>query len=77
MDQFKCQPRSTPTHQGIVREVTFAILNHIRQHKKSGHIFFAPCDVFLDEHLNAVQPDIIFISAEQESIIKDEAIHGC
>jgi Uma2 family endonuclease len=55
-----------------VREFAYAILNYIKQHRKSDHIFFAPCDVFLDEELNAVQPDIIFISAAK----RNEAIHG-
>ena len=73
---IQMSPAPTPSHQSIVRELAYAILNYIKQHKKNDHIFFAPCDVFLDEQLNAVQPDIIFISAARESIIRDEAIHG-
>ncbi|MBT1704796.1 Uma2 family endonuclease [Fulvivirgaceae bacterium PWU20] len=30
----------------------------------------------MDEHSNAVQPDIIFVFSENISIIKDDAIHG-
>jgi Uma2 family endonuclease len=73
---IQMSPAPTPSHQSIVRDLAYAILNHIKQHGKNDHIFFAPCDVFLDEQLNAVQPDIIFISASRESIIRDEAIHG-
>jgi Uma2 family endonuclease len=73
---IQMSPAPTPSHQSIVRELAYAILNYIKQHRKSDHIFFAPCDVFLDEQLNAVQPDIIFISAAKNSIIRDEAIHG-
>jgi len=73
---IQMSPAPTPSHQSIVRELAYAILNYIKQQGKNDHIFFAPCDVFLDEELNAVQPDIIFISAAKESIIRDEAIHG-
>lgn len=69
-------PAPTPQHQTITREITFAILNYLKLNNIGGQILFAPCDVFLDEHLNAVQPDIIFISPEKESIIKKDAIHG-
>ena len=69
-------PAPSPAHQQTTRELAFAILTHLKEHNKGGQLFFAPCDVFLDEHSNAVQPDIIFISPEKESIIKADAIHG-
>jgi Uma2 family endonuclease len=69
-------PAPTPNHQLVIRELAFAILNYIKEHKKGSEIFFAPCDVFLDEEANAVQPDIIFISAEKKPIVKQDAIHG-
>ena len=73
---IQMSPAPTPSHQSIVRELAYSILTYIKLHRKNDHIFFAPCDVFLDEQLNAVQPDIIFISASKASIIRDEAIHG-
>jgi Uma2 family endonuclease len=73
---IQMSPAPTPSHQSIVRELAYSILKYIKLNRKSDHIFFAPCDVFLDEQLNAVQPDIIFISASKASIIRDEAIHG-
>ena len=39
-------------------------------------MLLSPCDVFLDAQANAVQPDIIFVSTEHLSIIKDDAIYG-
>ena len=69
-------PAPTPQHQLVTREIAFSILNYLKQNNIGGQILFAPCDVFLDELLNAVQPDIIFISPEKESIIQEDAIHG-
>jgi Uma2 family endonuclease len=40
-----------------------------------GEIFVAPFDVYLDEHANAVQPDIIFVSNANAHIVQDH-IHG-
>jgi Uma2 family endonuclease len=70
-------PAPTPAHQRTTRELAFAIVTYLKQEDNpKGQILFAPCDVFLDEHSNAVQPDIIFISSEKESIIEVDAIHG-
>lgn len=69
-------PTPTPKHQRIVRELAFELSAFVKRNNK-GEIFFAPCDVFLDEELNAVQPDIIFISKEKSKIIlEDDSIHG-
>jgi Uma2 family endonuclease len=65
----------TTEHQRIIRELSFAIFDFAGA-KDKGEVFFAPYDVFLDEHSNAVQPDIIFVSHQSKSIIKADAIHG-
>lgn len=44
--------------------------------KAIGETFLAPFDVFLDEYANAVQPDIVFISKQNSTIVRDDAIHG-
>lgn len=69
-------PAPTPDHQFVIRELAFTILNFLKEKKIEGEIIFAPCDVFLDEHSNAVQPDIIFIFPDRKTIIKPDAIHG-
>lgn len=69
-------PSPTSQHQIVVRELAFVIYQFIRQNKSGAEVFFAPLDVFLDEHSNAAEPDIIFVSAENKDIVKREAIHG-
>lgn len=39
-------------------------------------MFVAPIDVYLDDRKNAFQPDLIFISNENQWIIKEEGIYG-
>jgi Uma2 family endonuclease len=69
-------PAPTPKHQRIIRKISFAISAYIEA-RNLGEVFFSPCDVFLDEHSNAVQPDIIFISTKNSSIVQeDSSIHG-
>lgn len=62
-------------HQKILKNILFAIHQYVSDNNL-GETLFLACDVFLDEHSNAVQPDIIFVSDENISIIKDDAIHG-
>ena len=68
-------PAPTPKHQRIIGKL-FRILSDFIEKKQLGEIFFSPCDVFLDETTNAVQPDIIFISSRNLPLIGDDAIHG-
>lgn len=58
-------PSLVPRHQRISRELGFELLSFIRA-KDPGEIFYAPCDVYLDDE-NVVQPDILFISKERLS----------
>jgi Uma2 family endonuclease len=69
-------PTPVTKHQRIVSKLMIHIGSFIEQNN-SGEIFTAPYDVFLDESANAVQPDILFVSAENASIIDEEStIHG-
>lgn len=68
-------PAPTPKHQKIVGKL-FRVLTDFIEKKQLGEIIFFPCDVFLDETVNAVQPDIIFISSYNSSIVGEDAIHG-
>jgi Uma2 family endonuclease len=46
------------------------------EEKQIGKVYASPVDVFLDEHSNAVQPDIIFVLFENQTILRKDAIHG-
>ncbi len=56
-----------PLHQQVSRRITKA-LEHFLEGKTLGEFFYAPVDVFLDEH-NTVQPDICFVSTERAFLI--------
>lgn len=68
-------PAPTPKHQRIIGKL-FRVLTDYIEKRKLGELLLSPCDVFLDENANAVQPDIIFISTDNASLIGDDAIHG-
>ncbi len=68
-------PAPTTPHQTTVLDMSVVLSTYVKQHK-IGSIFIAACDVYLDEHTNAVQPDIIFVSSKKIEIIKESGIHG-
>jgi Uma2 family endonuclease len=68
-------PAPNPFHQRVIRNLSFAISSFVEQNRR-GEVFFAPCDVYLDNHSNAVQPDIIFISSKKNGIITKSGILG-
>jgi len=68
-------PAPSTEHQRIIRELAFILSSFVKQ-KKIGEIFFAPYDIYLDEHSNAVQPDIIFIGTRNKDIIKKQNVQG-
>ncbi|MFN3851018.1 MAG: Uma2 family endonuclease [Spirosomataceae bacterium] len=63
-----------PIHQRLSMRLSRAISNFIFG-KNIGELFAAPIDVFLNEY-NAVQPDLVFVSAQNQQIITDDGIVG-
>ncbi|MCX8490851.1 MAG: Uma2 family endonuclease [Cyclobacteriaceae bacterium] len=61
-------------HQRVVTRLLGQIHFFVDQHDL-GEVFTAPFDVYLDEHSNAVQPDILFIEKENLAIVKGH-VHG-
>jgi len=48
---------------------------HYLRKKRIGKIYLAPFDTFLTE-LNVYQPDVVFVSNERKSILKEEGVDG-
>jgi Uma2 family endonuclease len=65
---------STPSHQKVSRNLAFQLHQYVME-KDLGETLKAPCDVLLSE-TDVVQPDILFISKEHLSIIKETNIQG-
>ena len=68
-------PLPTTKHQRILGKL-YRILTDYIERQNLGEVFVSPCDVFLDETSNAVQPDLIVILGKNASAIKEDAIHG-
>ena len=68
-------PAPKTNHQRIIFKIGTQITNFIEQ-GFGGEIFIAPCDVYLDQELNAVQPDVLFISKEKSNIVLEDGIYG-
>jgi Uma2 family endonuclease len=61
----------TPRHQSAVLELSFALMQHVRE-RRLGRIWVSPLDVVLDEKKALiVQPDLMFISNERSYIVRD------
>lgn len=41
-----------------------------------GEFFISPYDVYLDENLHVLQPDLTFVASANKAIVKEDAIHG-
>jgi Uma2 family endonuclease len=67
-------PSPIDSHQRVVTRLLGQIHFFVDQHNL-GEVFTAPFDVYLDEHSNVVQPDIIFIAKENLSIVRGH-VHG-
>jgi Uma2 family endonuclease len=69
-------PPPNTEHQGIAMTISGEIYIALKKKKIFGRIYTSPVGVFLDEEENAIQPDIVFISAKNKTLIKVDAIHG-
>ncbi len=67
-------PAPSTIHQRISRKIEFMLEKFVTENDL-GEVFYAPCDVYLDDD-NVVQPDILFISKERSNIIAEKNIQG-
>lgn len=69
-------PSPVNKHQKILQSL-FRKLSEQIEDTRNGEIFIAPYDVYLDEHSNSVQPDIIVVLNKNKGIVDTEGyIHG-
>ncbi len=73
--QLYMSPAPNTNHQRLIGAI-FIKLTHFVKHNEIGEIFISPYDVYLDEEKNAVQPDILFVSNKNASIVKPHGIVG-
>jgi Uma2 family endonuclease len=63
-------------HQRLIVSLVLKLGNHI-EGNKLGELIASPFDVYLEEQISAVQPDILFISNKNKKILKDDGYaHG-
>jgi Uma2 family endonuclease len=67
-------PSPIPKHQRISRKIEFILEKYVTENDL-GEVFYAPCDVYLDDE-NVIQPDILFISKDRLNIIGEKNIQG-
>ena len=67
-------PSPVPNHQRVSGKLEFILRKFITENNL-GEVFYAPCDVCLDNE-NVVQPDILFISKDRLGIIGEKNIQG-
>lgn len=67
-------PVPNTEHQHFSRNLQYIIWQYVNS-KSLGEVYDAPIEVILDQN-NVVQPDILFISTQNISIIKKKGIFG-
>jgi Uma2 family endonuclease len=67
-------PSPTPGHQRVAKKISYAFIRHI-EGKGLGEVFFAPIDVYLDDH-NTVVPDILVLKQGNPARVEAKFIRG-
>lgn len=67
-------PSPRPRHQRIVGNLYYAFRSYLAQHPV-GEVFIAPLDVVMSPH-DVCEPDIVFVSNDQASIVTPMNIQG-
>lgn len=69
------EPAPNVMHQRISRRLFGILEEYFFKYDPAGEVFYAPLDVTLRE-VSVIQPDLLYISSEQNEIIKDTHIDG-
>jgi Uma2 family endonuclease len=68
-------PAPSLDHQDAVTHIGSQIYSYVKK-KKLGKAYISPIDVYLDDRDNAFQPDFVFVSNKNLSILKEDGIYG-
>lgn len=68
-------PSPTTQHQQLLTDLSTDLNYFVRQHAL-GKVLVAPCDVYLNDEHNVVQPDLLFIKKDRVYIIEKKGIIG-
>ena len=68
-------PSPNTRHQRLVLRLSVALAAYIERHPASGELFIAPFDVVFG-HFDVVEPDLLFIAADQQEIVTDKHVRG-
>jgi len=68
-------PSPSTEHQKILLKIA-TLLNLFVEANNLGEIFIAPCDVYLTDANDVIQPDIVFINKTNSQIIQKKGIYG-
>jgi len=67
-------PSPSVSHQEVLRRLLMVLAGWVDDHRL-GKVYCAPLDVVLSEH-DVVQPDLVYVSKDRSSIIKEANIWG-
>jgi Uma2 family endonuclease len=72
--ELEVSPAPSPRHQGVSRNLLLILCGHV-QERGLGSVYYAPIDVILAPD-TIVQPDLVFVAEDRESIVTERAIEG-
>ena len=74
--QIYMSPAPTSRHQRILKTLLKTVDDFVERNAL-GEVLLSPVDIFFDDHQNAVQPDLVFISHENPNQpLNDEPYRG-
>jgi len=68
-------PSPTTNHQKILLRISSQLDNFLFN-KSMGEVYITPCDVYLNDGYDVIQPDILFIKEERRNLISKNGILG-
>jgi Uma2 family endonuclease len=68
-------PSPNMRHQALAGRLHFEIELFVRAHAGLGRVFFAPVDVLFTKW-DVVEPDLLFVAADQDDILTDKNVQG-